>query len=154
MLKVAIRNEISELESLNATLAEFLAAHSVPYRAAYAVNLAVEELIVNVIRYAYVDDDTHMIDVELGIEGDQVVLRIVDDGMPFDPRRGPTLNVHAEDREAGGLGLILVLDMVEVLKYRRETERNRVEVRIRLAEKDEGGDSSGAAGDSPEADGA
>ena len=143
VLKVAIRNEISELESLNAKLAEFLAAHSVPYRAAYAVNLAVEELIVNVIRYAYVDDETHSIDVELAIEGEQIVLRIVDDGMPFDPRRGPALNVHSEDREVGGLGLILVLDMVDVLKYQREGEKNRVEVRIRLIADDERGESPG-----------
>ena len=137
---MAIRNEISEFESLNATLAEFLTAHSVPYRAAYAVNLAIEELVVNVIRYAYVDDDTHLIDVELAIEGEQLVLRIVDDGMPFDPRRGPALNVHSEDREVGGLGLILVLDMVDVLKYQREEEKNRVEVRIRLTADDESGD--------------
>ena len=154
VLKVAIKNEMSELATLNAAVAEFLTAHSVAYRATYAVNLAIEELVVNVIRYAYVDDETHMIDVQLGIEGDQVVLRIVDDGMPFDPRRGPALNVHSEDREVGGLGLILVLDMVDVLKYRREKERNRVEVRIRLAEEDESGDSSAAAGDSLKSSGA
>ena len=154
MLKVAIRNELSEFESLNATLAEFLTAHSVPYRAAYAVNLAVEELIVNVIRYAYVDDDAHLIDVELAIEGDQIVLRIVDDGMPFDPRRGPALNVHAEDREVGGLGLILVLDMVDVLKYQREGEKNRVEVRIHLVADDEHGESPGPTGDGAQATGA
>ncbi len=146
LLKVAIKNEMSELQNFSAAAAEFLAAHSVPHRAAYAVDLAIEELIVNVIRYAYVDDDAHVIDVELAIEGDQVVLRIDDDGMPFDPRKSPVLNVHAEDREVGGLGLILVLDMVDVLKYHREEERNRVEVRIRLAAEEEDGALSEAAG--------
>ena len=53
---------------LNAAVAEYLRAHAVPARAAYAVNLATEELLVNVIRYAYMDDETHLIDVELGIE--------------------------------------------------------------------------------------
>jgi serine/threonine-protein kinase RsbW len=147
--KVAIKNELSELVTLNAAVAEFLAAHAVPYRAAYAVNLAIEELVVNVIRYAYVDDDPHVIDVELAIEGDQIALRIDDDGMPFDPRRGPALNVHAEDRETGGLGLALVLDMVDVLKYRREEERNRVEVRIHLAA-EEGGEALEDAGHAAE----
>ena len=141
-LKLAIKNELSELEGLNATLAQFLDAHGVPHRAAYAVNLAIDELVVNVIRYAYVDDDTHLIDIELAVEGEQVILRIVDDGRPFDPRRGPSLDLHAEDREVGGLGLILVLDMVDVLKYRRVEERNRVEVRVHLIAEDENDDPS------------
>ena len=63
-LKLEIKNEISELKNVMATLAQFLEAHRVPHRAAYAVNLAVDELVVNVIRYAYVDDDAHMIDLD------------------------------------------------------------------------------------------
>jgi anti-anti-sigma factor len=137
VLKLSIKNELSQLETVNAAVAEYLAAHPVPERAAYAVNLAIEELIVNVLQYAYIDDDPHVIEIELAIEGNQIVLRIVDDGMPFDPRKGPALNVHAEDYENGGLGLILVLDMVDVLKYRRDGDRNRVEVRIHLANQEE-----------------
>ena len=136
-LKLAIKNELSELAGLNATLGQFLDAHGVPHRAAYAVNLAIDELVVNVMRYAYVDDDTHVIDIELTIEALQVILRITDDGRPFDPRRGPTLDLHAEDREAGGLGLILVLDMVDGLTYRRMNEKNWVEVRVHLIGEDE-----------------
>jgi anti-anti-sigma factor len=145
VLKLAIKNELSQLETVNAAVADYLAAHPVPERAAYAVNLAIEELIVNVLQYAYIDDDPHVIDIELGIEGNQIVLRIVDDGMPFDPRKGPTLNVHAEDYENGGLGLILVLDMVDVLKYRRDGDRNRVEVRIHLANQEEESSAESAA---------
>jgi serine/threonine-protein kinase RsbW len=131
-LALTIKNELGELEGLNAKLAEFLEAHGVPDRATYAINLAIDELVVNVIRYAYVDDETHLIDVALTIEGEQIILRIVDDGRPFDPRRGPSLDLHAEDRGVGGLGLILVLDMVDLLNYQRVEEKNRVEVRVHL----------------------
>ena len=148
-LKLTVKNDLSELKDLNAALAQFLDAHGVPDRAQYAVNLAIDELVVNVMRYAYVDDDTHFIDIELVIEGDQVILRIVDDGRPFDPRRGPSLDMHAEDREVGGLGLILVLDMVDVLKYRRVEERNCVEVRVHLIAEDENGDVLETRGASP-----
>ena len=135
-VKVPIRNELSELDGLNASLAQFLAAHDVPKRAAYAMNLAIDELVVNVMRYAYVDDEVHIIDVEFEIDGAQVILRIEDDGRPFDPRTGPSLDLHAEERESGGLGLLLVLDMVDVLTYEREGERNHVEVRIHLIKED------------------
>jgi sigma-B regulation protein RsbU (phosphoserine phosphatase) len=129
-VKLAIENKLPELKALNAKLTEFLEAHGVIGRAAYAVNLAIDELVSNVMRYAYVDDDTHLIDVELVIDGRQVILRIVDDGRPFDPRTGPALDLHAEDREVGGLGLILVLDMVDALCYRRVEDKNCVEVRV------------------------
>jgi serine/threonine-protein kinase RsbW len=148
-MKLAIKNELAELERLSDAARQFLSDHSVPSKASYAVNVAIDELVVNVMRYAYVDAETHLIDVELAVEGDQAILRIVDDGRPFDPRRGPSLDWHAEDREVGGLGLMLVLDMVDVLRYQRVEEENRVEVRIRLIPEDQSGESAEAG--SPEA---
>jgi anti-anti-sigma factor len=133
VLRMAIKNQLSGLETVTQQLHEFLDAHSVPSKAAYTVDLAIEELVVNVINYAFVDDDEHLIDVELAVRGDELILQIEDDGRPFDPREGPELNPHAEDREVGGLGLILVLDMVDALRYERAQERNRVEVRVHLA---------------------
>jgi serine/threonine-protein kinase RsbW len=131
--ELSIRNQIAELKDLSAAVREFLEGHRVPYRPAYAVNLSIDELVTNVIRYAYVDDDPHQIDLELVIADGQVVLRIVDDGRPFDPRTGPELDQHAEQRELGGLGIVLVLDMVDRLNYRRADEKNCVEVRVNLA---------------------
>lgn len=132
VLKVAIRNELAELKSLYAAVAEFLKAHAIPYRPGYAVNLALEELVVNIIRHAFFDDDTHLIDVELSIAGEQLVLKIQDDGRPFDPREGPEDPRDSDDPEVGGLGLVLVLDIVDVLKYARVGNRNCVEVRVHL----------------------
>jgi anti-anti-sigma factor len=131
-LRLQIKNEHSELKGLMSDLGQFIQAHRVPHRAAYAVNLTIDELVSNVMRYAYVDDETHFIEIVLAIEGDQIILQITDDGRPFDPRTGPELDLHAEDREFGGLGILLVLEMVDALKYRRVEEKNCVEVRIHL----------------------
>ncbi len=87
-LALTIKNELSELESLNAKLAEFLDAHGVPKRATYAINLAIDELVVNVIRYAYVDDETHLIDIALTIEGEQIIL-------PLKMTAGPSILAEA-----------------------------------------------------------
>ena len=141
-LKLKIANEISEFKTLNASLTQFLTAHSVPSRAAYAVDLAVEELVMNVIRYAFIDDDTHLIEVELAIEGDQIILRITDDGRPFDPREDPALDLQSDDREIGGLGLTLVLDMVDALKYQRVEDTNRIEVRVCMNVQDQSEETS------------
>ena len=139
ILKLAIKNEMSELEGLYATVNQFLAAHQVPYRCGYAVNLAIEELVVNVIRYAYVDDDEHEIEIGLGVINEQVVLEIRDSGRPFDPREPPPHDPDVDDLDVGGLGLILVLDLVDSLTYRREDDKNHVQVCIHVRE-EEGGE--------------
>lgn len=139
ILKLSIINEMSELERLYAAVNQFLAKHKTPYRSGYAVNLAIEELVVNVIRYAYVDDDQHTIEVGLGIINEQVILELRDSGRPFDPREAPRHDVDVEDLEAGGLGLTLVLDIVDSLTYRREDDKNRVTVCIQLRA-EEGGE--------------
>jgi anti-anti-sigma factor len=132
-LKLAIKNELSELKDLHLACTRFFDTHRIPSRAAYAVSLAIDELVTNVIQYAYVDDESHVIELRLATQGDQAVLQITDDGRPFDPRTGPALDLHAAAREVGGLGLHLVLDMVDVLKYSRVDEKNCVEVRVRLS---------------------
>ena len=140
-LKLVIRNEISELKDLYAKVGEFLELHSTPYRSGYTVNLALEELVVNVIRYAYMDLDEHLINIDLSIVEQQLVLVIEDDGRPFDPQSGNMRpDEFAEDPdnlEIGGLGLVLVLDMVDLLKYARVNTKNRTEVRIKFYETEE-----------------
>ena len=140
-LKLAIKNEISELKDLYAKVGVFLDSYSTPYRSGYTVNLALEELVVNVIRYAFMDLDEHLIDISLSIVDQQLILVIEDDGRPFDPQSGNMRpDEYAEDPddlEVGGLGLVLVLDMVDLLKYTRVNNRNRTEVRIKFYETEE-----------------
>ncbi len=136
-IRVSIKNDTSELPSLYAKVAEFLEAHATPYRSGYTVNLALEELVVNVIRYAYMDFDEHLIAIDLSLRDEHLVLVIEDDGRPFDPREGNRQLDYADDPddvEVGGLGLVLVLDMVDVLKYARVQDKNRTEVHIKLRE--------------------
>ncbi len=153
VLKLSIKNEMSELDRLYATVNQFLESHSTPYRSGYAVHLALEELIVNVIRYAFIDDDEHTIDIGLGFFGEQIVLEVRDLGQPFDPREAPRHDPDVEDLQVGGLGLTLVLDIVNELTYRRENDENRVRVCIHIRDETEN-ELSGAVNDGAGAEGA
>lgn len=140
-LKLTIKNETSELRELYSKVIEFLEAHSTPHRSSYTVNLAIEELVVNIIRYAYMDLDEHHIDIDLSIVDQQLVLVIEDDGRPFDPQAGNIREMEytedPDELEVGGLGLVLVLDMVDMLKYARVKDKNRTEVRIKFHDAEE-----------------
>ncbi len=143
-LKLAIKNDTLELADLYAKVEDFLDAHAAPQRTRYIVNLALEELVVNVIRYAYADFDEHLIDIVLSIADQQCILVIADDGTPFNPVKAlaPSLNPELEEEgeegdqdlefQVGGLGLKLVIEMVDAMTYARVEEKNRVEVRVQF----------------------
>jgi len=133
-IRTNIPPEPAELTRLCQEVGAFLAEEAVPKAAAYAIELVLEELIANVISYAYDDAKTHEVGVRVALEQGYGVVQIEDDGRPFDPRDVPEADVREplEDRAVGGLGLHLVRRMVESMDYRRAGGKNCVEVRIAL----------------------
>jgi anti-sigma regulatory factor (Ser/Thr protein kinase) len=90
------------------------------------VQLAVEEALVNIIRYAY-EGQTGDIELRCGIADDQrFVIEIIDSGAPFDfctlPQ--PDIKCSVRDRKIGGLGVFLIQRMVDELLYRRDGDKN------------------------------
>ena len=107
-----------------------------PPRAAYAVQLVLEELITNVINHAHDDCAVHEIGVRVALEAGHAVVEIEDDGRPFDPGAAPDAEVDGpiQKRSIGGLGLHLVRQVVETMDYHRVEGKNRVEARIALGD--------------------
>ena len=62
-------------------------------------------------------------------------------------RENPELDLDADDRQVGGRGLYLVVDMVDMLKYQRVDEQNRVEVRISMTAGEQVGDLAASVGE-------
>lgn len=93
------------------------------------LELACEEIIVNVIDHAYAAREGE-INIEVTSPAAKEVQVVVsDDGPPFDPltaRTNPDTDLPLEAREAGGLGLFLVRQIVDQLDYERDGERNVV----------------------------
>jgi len=84
----------------------------------HVVDLATEELFVNMVSYNTETDEDVLI--EMKPRGDGVQVSLTDfDVERFDPTEAGTVDVHAplEDREPGGLGLYLVLKMVDSINY-------------------------------------
>jgi serine/threonine-protein kinase RsbW len=102
------------------------------------VELACEEIIVNIITYAYSDREGTIDLAFQQIQPGQVRVEIVDDGPPFDPltvQADPDLELPLESRSEGGLGLFLVRQIVDELSYRREETRNIVTLTKKSEEK-------------------
>ena len=126
-LELSIANELQEITGLAARIGEFCAAHDLGH-AAYAVNLAIDEILTNTIEYGYQDDERHRIEVIVRVEEGSLVVVIVDDSLPFDLGIAPERDLDAslEDPALSGLGLFLAHQMMDSVDYRREDGCNVV----------------------------
>jgi anti-sigma regulatory factor (Ser/Thr protein kinase) len=135
MLRVSLANDVREVRRINHALGDFLAEEGVPGRTIHHVRLVVEELVVNVVRYAYEDQAAHKIGVDVRTEPRRVVVTIEDDGRPFNPNDAPPpkLCESLEAQRVGGLGIHLVKKLSRELTYARVENRNRVRATIDFA---------------------
>jgi serine/threonine-protein kinase RsbW len=129
--KQTIANNYAELERLMESASGFLEEKGVDAQASYRINLALEEMVTNVIKYGYDAPGEHPIHISVEVREDEVRATIEDDGREFNPliqefseQRGPV-----EERRVGGLGIHLIKKLLSRLDYRREEGRNIVEVR-------------------------
>lgn len=101
----------------------------------YAVRLACEEIIVNIIHYAYADAADGYIGIDISSSGEELRIEIRDGGIAFNPleKEPPDISLTAEEREIGGLGIFLVRRMMDKVCYTRKEGENRLLMIKRIA---------------------
>jgi serine/threonine-protein kinase RsbW len=132
-LGIRIRGELGELAQLNEQVTELLQRHGTGAEAVYATQLALEEVISNVIRHGYEKDPgDHSISIHVMLDDDGVHLEFVDDARAFDPLSVPEVDfeLSLEDRRVGGLGVHLLRTMTRHIAYERKAGRNHLRVHI------------------------
>ncbi len=131
-LRLTIPNDLGELARVNELANSLLERRGVAEETVYATNLALEEVLSNVIRHAFEDRAQHEISLHLRVGEGGVELQFVDDGREFDPLSAPEVDVDAplEERTVGGLGIHLLRTMVSEIRYQRAGGRNHLQLRI------------------------
>ena len=96
--------------------------------------LCVDELVTNLVRYAWADGAAHALTVRIERSPSEVEITVEDDGRPFDPNDAPVSLPARSLAEAvpGGRGLMLVRSIAPRLRYERRDGRNRVTVAFPL----------------------
>ena len=127
-LEISLVNDLKEIARVAEQVDEFCASQDIASEVAYAVNLALDEILTNTISYGYNDDGPHQIEIIVSLETEALVVVIVDDSAAFDLSNVPTPDIGAslEERPLGGLGLFLVHQMMDSVAYRREEGCNIV----------------------------
>lgn len=135
VLRVSLANDVREIRRISPALGDFLADEGVPGRTIHHVRLVIEELVVNVVRYAFTDQAAHKIGLDVRTEPRRVVVTVEDDGRPFNLNDvpPPKLRESLEAGRVGGVGILLVKKLSHEVTYTRENDRNRVRAIIDFA---------------------
>jgi anti-sigma regulatory factor (Ser/Thr protein kinase) len=131
-LSISFLNNMQELTHVIQVVNVFLEPRELQSKLVYAVNLILEEILVNIIKYGYDDEDSHEIEVRIGVEEEEVALTVIDDGKEFNPLTvpRPDHSKSAMERIEEGLGLHFVRHMRNAMEYRREGDKNILSIWI------------------------
>lgn len=110
-------------------------AWRLPRKTVAEINLTLEELIVNIVNHGKLDH-THVIDITLSKVAQELTIRVVDDGPPFDLTRYASSDVTLplERRSCGGLGIHLVRNLCQHCNYVRSADKNILTLKRTLPE--------------------
>lgn len=123
---IKIRNKISEMPKIIDHFESFARDNNLSNVSVQKFNIVLDELLNNIISYAFKDDQGHHILVKFQLKYLRLIITIEDDGIPFNPFRteSPDTELSITERNLGGLGIHIVKNLVDEYHYIRQSNRN------------------------------
>lgn len=124
---ITLRNDRSEIPRLAAFIDAFCQPIGPTQESLMSFHLALEEAVTNVIHHGYVDGQPHEFTVALATApAGRVTAVVTDDAPAFDPVARPPVDTSLplEQRPVGGLGVHLMKNLMDSVRYERRDGRN------------------------------
>ncbi len=131
-LSISLQNDKAELTKVNRELTEFLTPIELSPRINNAVNLVIEELLMNIVQYSFEDEDVHTIKLDVEVDTERIAITFTDDGVEFNPLDlpRPDRSRPAMERIETGLGINLVRRIRKAMEYQRADGKNILKIWI------------------------
>ena len=123
---LVIKNDVKEVTKFSEFMKSVLEKLDIEKSLSRQLRLAVEEAVVNVIDYAYPVGKKGEIEVQMMSDDKTLKTVIIDSGVAFDPtaKEKADTTLSAEDRQIGGLGILLVREIMDSVNYERINKQN------------------------------
>lgn len=135
MKKMVLTAEIGRVDDVIDFINEELEAHDVPMKVIMQLDIAIEEIFVNIAHYAY-NPEIGEAAITVDVQDDPPCVEVcfIDRGKPYDPlsREDPDVTLGVEDREIGGLGIYMVKKSMDDVSYTYEDGQNMLTIRKRF----------------------
>jgi serine/threonine-protein kinase RsbW len=124
--RITLPADLENLPILMEFILEYADQKGFKGRECREIELAADEILTNIISYAYPERKGYITVVCEVEEKDVFCAQVMDSGIPFNPLevKVPDISSPLEEREIGGLGLFLAGRMVDDIQYRRENGKN------------------------------
>jgi sigma-B regulation protein RsbU (phosphoserine phosphatase) len=128
VLDMTLKNQLTEIDRFKESFNIFSEENGFPTPIRRELNIVFDDLLTNIVSYAYQDDEEHEIEVRVEADGERIVVSISDDGIPFNPLDAdtPDTSLSLEERKLGGLGIHLVRKLMDKVSYQRRITKNRL----------------------------
>ena len=132
--ELTFKNEENELNRVAGFMENVCEELQLDTHVAMKLQLAIEEMVVNVISYAYPKGTVSDISLTVEADGRELTLVLSDSGVPFDPtaKDEPDLDVDPMDRQQGGMGILIVKNIMNEVSYQRLGDTNQLTMKKKL----------------------
>lgn len=131
MNKITVKATQGELVQVLNFISKELGRHGIAPKARLQVMIAVEEIYINIVSYAYtVSGGEVEVECSFTKESDSITITFIDSGTPYNPleKKNPDTTLASEDREIGGLGIYLVKKSMDKVLYEFKNDKNRLTI--------------------------
>jgi serine/threonine-protein kinase RsbW len=125
---LAIHNDLKELALLSEAMRRIGAERRISPKPLMHLQVALDEVVSNVIRYAWPEGGVHEIHIHITVQGDEVKIEIVDDGVTFNPLDAPSPAEPQQSggRRSGGVGIHMTRQLVDTITFERVGDCNHL----------------------------
>ena len=132
--ELTFKNEEQELSRVAEFVEGICDELQLDMHVAMKLQLAIEEMVTNVIFYAYPKGTSADITLTAESDGKELTFVLSDSGKPFDPtaKSDADIDVNPMDREQGGMGILIVKNIMNEVSYQRLDGENRLTMKKTL----------------------
>ncbi|MDR3242386.1 MAG: ATP-binding protein [Clostridiales Family XIII bacterium] len=129
MSEITILANADQLDKVQAFIEERMEYAGFTSHFQNEISLVVEEVFVNIANYAY--ETEGIATIRCTAENTYISMEFLDNGRPYNPlaNRDPDITLSAKERALGGLGIFIVKNIMDEVRYRRENGQNILSMR-------------------------
>ena len=133
MKELRVKAEINNLDDVILFIGEILNNTLCTFKQRFAIEEAVEEIFVNISKYAYYPKIGEAL-IKVNLEKDYIEITFIDSGIEYNPleKEDPDINLSVDDRPIGGLGIFMVKNLMDEVKYKYEDNHNILIIKKKL----------------------
>ncbi|MBQ8708434.1 MAG: SpoIIE family protein phosphatase [Succinivibrionaceae bacterium] len=130
--RMTVKSTIDQLEPVTGMVLDFLNEQDCPKREKHQICVVIDEIFSNIVNYSYVPE-VGDVDIEIKVEQNPtaVSVRFSDGGKKFNPLEvsDPDVSLSAEERDVGGLGIMMVKKLMDGVSYEYKEQKNVLSIK-------------------------